>query len=287
MRLSSRLDDKGFPKLSDRIDRIASYEPPPEFEPRTIREEDLPPDASVMYHATTDLQNLQNMGLVSRKEMRDWGWPEAYGIGGGSDKTITLTRRRQVAEDILRAMINMKKIIGIDDPRRAIETAEDIIREDCLKYDVPFDEIISEARSVLQGGWIALENGIIHKHGTMRREELPPGAIPKEMSGDIVTYWWEPMTSKDQWAGLVAEYFNQLLDAMGRRGGPVAPLFWDFDPQRYEGFDPETAGVAEVMVSGPPERWDEEYHPDWAKSPMSGLAEWSGDPNLTRVIKRR
>lgn len=320
IRISSLLDVVGRSDIADMLDRFLdrdlmgrtamSHGPvPDDFVPRVISEGDLPEDAYIMYHATTDLDGVSNLGLVSHDERRDFGWPDVMGIGGGSTDLVSLTRKREIAEAIAGRMKDMREIASSPDPRTAVEIAEGAVLRLCLEYGIDFDAVISEGRrmysSVMMGNksgdakkmaadFADMVNGVtVKRSGGFKfptLDELPDGSEVIEMwpypeDSNKVFIWKEPL-SREEWLWHIVHYFDYMLNEVERRGGPASPMFWSFDEKRFLGFDPENVGVVDVLVTAPPERgWDKEYHPDW-KSDEGGLNEWAGRPENTRVIKR-
>lgn len=291
-KLANKIDKK-IPALADKLERTAAphFDVPDDFNPRVIRRNDVPPDAEIMYHATNDMPGINKLGLVSQRERKDWNWGNTMGIGGGTPEYVSLTRDRKIADTIARVMRMLKDIMSSDTPEGAVVRAEAHIHTICAENDINFNVVVSEARrmfSYIFGGKQDQDLAIEELKSGMQTHdqsylgpkvtELPPGSKIIKIWNDadpsddnaVVSKWEQPMKRED-WAYQVSKYFDYMLDSIEQQGGPVSPMVWGYSDKQFN-FDPEDIGVAEVMVSGDPDR------------KTSGLGEWAGHPDKTRVI---
>lgn len=289
--LANKIDPK-FPKIADKLERLAAphFDPPSDFQPRTILKQDVPQDAEIMYHATNDLQGVHELGLVSKKERRDWKWPNTMGIGGGTPEYVSLTKDRKIAENIANAMKMLKDIMSVDAPGQAVVRAESWTNTICQENNINFNIVIGAARRMFNRIFSnkrqdpdstieELKSGyeIYYKSSFgPKAKDLPEGSEIIRMwdgsdpSTGNVQEWRQPFT-REEWTYRVAKYFDYMLDEIENLGGPTSPMFFGYSDETFQ-FDPNHVGVAEVMVSGEPDRQTQ------------GLQEWAGHPEKTRVI---
>ena len=260
---------------------IVAYPVPDDFQPRTIREEDLPPEDDQWwegrqraYHATTAKDAVigpEGTGLLSKRERRDFGVPGGLGLGGGDEGLVSFTSDRGTADMIASSIRDAKEIFSQPDPPSAFATAEKLGMKAAAAAGVDPDRMLQLAKAALTRSAISPESlELLRTRGMgynrqwpdmigWREEDLPEGAEPvlwrEKTNGErVVTHYILPR-SREDWGYYALKLYEQILEAIEQMTEKLTnPVFFGVTPQNMDAVDPSQIDVIEAILQGEPGR---------------------------------
>jgi adenylate kinase family enzyme len=226
------------------------------FDVDTYRADDLQELPRELWHVTTNVTGVLQIGLRTRAQLRREG---ARGLGGGPDSTISFTRSRETAEAIQEGLLLANRVM-------TGETSLQELFEQALKgegADRPWvRQLVGDltgrgfSPDMMQMFWNAEQKGepiemhfaesVAHQGERMAQLWRPGEPLPKGAAEALE----EKYNTPEKVAAGRFDFLRRWLFWREQAGGPVDPYFQHEDPSFLQHLDPREIRILKVS---PPE----------------------------------